>query len=41
MPTFLRGNLWDEIGKADIILVTTNATLNKNKELICGRGAAN
>lgn len=34
----VKGNLWDT--KDDIILVTTNAFVKKNGELVMGRGAA-
>lgn len=40
VPTFVKGNLWDEIDEANIILVSSNATLNGRKELVMGRGAA-
>ena len=40
MPTFVNGQLWDEIGKANLILVTTNASVRKDGCLVCGRGAA-
>jgi hypothetical protein len=36
----VKGNLWDEIGKADLILVTANSTLNNCGELVMGAGAA-
>ena len=39
-PTYVVGDLWDELPRADVILVTTNATLNAKNELIMGRGAA-
>lgn len=34
------GNLWDEIGRADLLLVTTNAMINRHGRLVMGRGAA-
>lgn len=34
------GDLWGEVGKADLILVTTNSYLNKRGDLVTGRGAA-
>jgi len=34
------GNLWDELGVADIIFVTTNAQLRADGALVMGRGAA-
>lgn len=43
MPEFVTGNLWDELdpGGAEIVLVTTNATLrNGDNGLVMGRGAA-
>jgi hypothetical protein len=40
MPTFVKGNLWDEVGRADLILVTANSTLNSRGELVMGKGAA-
>lgn len=47
MPTYLYGNLWDEIGKADLILVTTNAVVLQHRtpqsnlcELVMGKGVA-
>lgn len=36
----VQGNLWDEIGKAHLILVTTNACVNQYGQLVMGRGAA-
>ena len=39
-PTYVVGDLWDELPRADVILVTTNATLNARNELVMGRGAA-
>lgn len=34
------GDLWDELGKADLLLVSGNATVKRNGELVMGRGAA-
>lgn len=34
------GDLWSEIGTADLILVTTNSTVTKSHKLVMGRGAA-
>jgi hypothetical protein len=34
------GDLWQQEGIADIILVTTNSTLNSKGHLVMGRGAA-
>ena len=34
------GNLWDEVGRADLILVTTNAYITQDHRLVMGRGAA-
>lgn len=39
-PTYIVGNLWDEIGTADLLLVTTNSSLRKDGSLVMGRGAA-
>lgn len=36
----LVGDMWQELGKADLILVTTNSTLKSNGELVMGAGAA-
>ncbi len=36
----VKGDLWDELGKADVLLVTTNSTVKRNGELVMGRGAA-
>jgi hypothetical protein len=36
----LTGNLWSETLLADVILVSTNAYVNKAGELVMGRGAA-
>jgi hypothetical protein len=36
----IQGDLWAELGVADLLLVSTNATLNKNGEVVMGRGAA-
>lgn len=47
MPQFVRGNLWDEIGVADVVLVTTNSVVmhynrpnSPNCELVMGAGSA-
>lgn len=34
------GDLWSEIKTADVVLVTTNAIINKQGRLVMGRGAA-
>jgi len=34
------GNLWDEVGRADLILVTTNSYITQDHLLVMGRGAA-
>lgn len=34
------GDLWSELGRANVILVTTNAEVNKDHKLVMGRGAA-
>jgi hypothetical protein len=36
----IQGDMWEEIGKANLILVTTNATLRGDGALVMGRGAA-
>jgi hypothetical protein len=36
----IKGNLWDELGHADVILFTANNTLNAKGELVMGAGAA-
>jgi O-acetyl-ADP-ribose deacetylase (regulator of RNase III) len=36
----IEGDLWSEVGKADLILFTANADLDRNGELVMGRGAA-
>lgn len=36
----IKGDLFDEIGKANLLLVTCNNTVKKNGELVMGRGAA-
>jgi hypothetical protein len=36
----ITGDLWQEEGKADIILVTTNSIVNARGKLVMGRGAA-
>jgi hypothetical protein len=36
----VQGNLWDELGKADLILVTTNGVLKADGELVMGAGVA-
>ena len=39
-PTYVIGNLWDELGKADLLLVTTNASFDRYGQLVMGAGAA-
>lgn len=34
------GDMWEEIGKARLILFTANASINSRGELVMGRGAA-
>ena len=34
------GDMWSEVGNADVILVTTNSIINKQGRLVMGRGAA-
>lgn len=36
----ITGDLWDELGKAALILVSTNAMVNRDGKLVMGRGAA-
>lgn len=36
----VEGDLWSEVGKADLILFTSNADLDSKGELVMGRGAA-
>lgn len=36
----IKGDLFDEIGSADLLLVTCNNTIKKNGDLVMGRGAA-
>jgi hypothetical protein len=36
----ITGNLWDEIGKADLILFTANSTLTVRGQLVMGAGVA-
>src|SRR5260370_53282 len=40
MATFVKGDLWSELDKADLILVTTNGYVKDNGELVMGKGAA-
>ncbi len=40
MPTYVKGNLWDEIDHATLILFTGNSTLNTHGQLIMGKGSA-
>jgi len=40
MPQYVCGNLWDEWGVADLLLVTTNSTVRRDGTLVMGRGAA-
>lgn len=39
-PTYVIGELWDEIGKSSLLLVTTNSTVRNDGALVMGRGAA-
>ena len=34
------GNLWDSIGKADVLCITTNGFVKRNGEAVMGRGCA-
>jgi hypothetical protein len=36
----ITGDLWSEIGRANLILVTTNAVVTRSGRLVMGRGAA-
>ncbi|MEK6860596.1 MAG: hypothetical protein AABY07_01375 [Nanoarchaeota archaeon] len=36
----VKGNMWDELGKAELILVTANSNIKKNGALVMGAGAA-
>ena len=36
----IEGDLWSEVGKADLILFTSNADLNSQGDLVMGKGAA-
>lgn len=38
--TVLHGEMWRELGRADLILVTTNAMVTRDHRLVMGRGAA-
>ena len=40
MPTFLTGNLWDEWGRASLVLFTSNSSVKRNGCLVMGRGSA-
>lgn len=40
MPTFVKGDMWSIYGKTDLFLVTTNPIVNRNGELVMGRGIA-
>lgn len=40
MPNFKTGNMWDAWDTADLFLITTNAVLKYNNELVMGRGIA-
>lgn len=35
-----KGNLWDQEGKSDLLLVTSNSYIRKDGTLVMGRGAA-
>ncbi len=39
-PTYVTGDLWQELGRADLILVTTNAVVSRSGRLVMGKGAA-
>ena len=36
----ITGDLWEEVGKADLLFVTTNGVVTKADELVMGRGCA-
>ncbi|MBW3636714.1 MAG: hypothetical protein KY445_09675 [Armatimonadetes bacterium] len=36
----ITGDIWDELGKADLILIPTNSTLSPRGELVMGAGVA-
>ena len=40
MPNFKIGNMWDAWDKADLFLITTNAIIKADGELVMGRGMA-
>lgn len=40
MAKFEKGNMWDVYGRTSLFLVTTNPIINKNGELVMGRGIA-
>ncbi len=40
MPQFAIGDIWQEVGKAGVILVTSNSYVNSFGCLVMGRGAA-
>ena len=40
MPNFKTGNMWDSWDDADLFLITTNAVIKVNGELVMGRGIA-
>lgn len=40
MPNFKTGNMWDAWDDADLFLITTNAIIKANGELVMGRGMA-
>lgn len=39
-PTYVIGDLWDEIGKADVLLVATHSSLHKDHALVMDTGVA-
>lgn len=40
MPTFHAKNLWEDIGTADMVIITTNSYISRKGELVMGRGIA-
>lgn len=40
MPTFVKGNLWGQRHAVDLLLFTSNSTLDSRKHLVMGAGSA-
>jgi hypothetical protein len=34
------GNIWNELGRADLLLITSNSVIKKDRSLVMGAGAA-